>query len=139
MRSAAPPERSAAAITRAISRLGERYQWGDIERDDYLRERAALHAELAAAGELPSVDTPQMLDVTRAIALLDNIGELLAAGSSEAQRTLVHQLIDRVWLHENTIAGIRPTAAFALLTHPAMAVVCVTSTGLEPVTFSSGG
>ncbi len=123
-------------VQQRLERLKTLFKLGDMDEQEYLRERATLQSLLA---DVPLM--PRLLDVQRAAALLSDMSMLLDASSPEHQRALLHQVFDTVWMTKAGIRALRPAPAFRLLIGIAARedADSVTSTGLEPVTSSSGG
>jgi hypothetical protein len=82
-----------AALERKRERLQRLLIDGDLDRDVYRRERAALDAELAALAPVPSAD----VDMEAAAARIANLGALWANAEPEERRGLAGSLFDAVY------------------------------------------
>ena len=124
-------------LTRQLERLRAAYFSGDdaISEQQYKSETARIKALLADTPTLPT----RCLNTAKALAMLQTLGTVLDAGSAAERRAVVMQLFDQVWLERQTITAIRPSGTYGALVQMAAKVHRLTSTGLEPVTFSSGG
>ena|GEM_PF-372284 len=128
-----------ARLAEQLRRLSVAYRSNDPTIDDqfYHRERARLEAQLATGA--PS-RIGRVLEIEQAAQLLSDMGQLLDAASQEQRRILVQRVIRSVWLANGEITAWTPEPVYAVLVDAVvLEVERVTSTGLEPATFSSGG
>lgn len=102
-------EQQRRRITMQLSRLKDLYKMGDINKEEYVTERNQLKAQLAA------LQPPQLPDLERAAALLNNFGAIWRAASQLERKQIVHTLLDAVYLDSKSgpVVAIRPRAAFA--------------------------
>jgi site-specific DNA recombinase len=109
---ARPPQTTDAdKVRKQLERLKTLFKLGDMNEAEYLRERQALQAQLAAAPPPAS----RVLDVEKAAALLGDMGALLDEATPEHRRALVHTVFDTVWITKAGIRAIRPAPAYRVL------------------------
>ena len=92
-----------------LDRIAELYKWGDIDRDEYQREREQLAAELRALA--PAVDLPAMLD--QAAAFLADVRAAWKAANQEQRNRLARLLFERVEINDSRVEAIIPQPDFA--------------------------
>jgi site-specific DNA recombinase len=119
-----------------LKRLGERYQWQEIEEVDYHRERIQLRKRLA---ELPAPVDENVIAFDRAASLLRPMGEIIEKADPERQRAILRHVLERVEIAAGEVAGItvRLEARPFFEDWPA-AVVVVPLEGIEPPTQALG-
>jgi hypothetical protein len=121
-----------------LRRLYRSYRAGDPDLTDDLfeAERRRTEALLTTAPQPPR----QLLDVTAAMGLMNNMERVIATAEAYQRRAMVHQVIDRVWLSHAGIVAFKPKPAYHLFVEAVAGYLgMATSIGLEPTTFSSGG
>lgn len=88
-----------------MERLKTLFKLGDIEKDEYVAERADIHNKLEA---LKPAQVPEM---EAAAAALEEIGDLLKTASLRDLDTLFHSMLTTVYLHHDYpgyVVGIEP-------------------------------
>jgi len=88
-----------------MERLKTLFKLGDIEKDEYVAERANIHNKLEA---LKPAQVPEM---EAAAAALEEIGDLLKTASLRDLDTLFHSMLTTVYLHHDYpgyVVGIEP-------------------------------
>jgi site-specific DNA recombinase len=126
----------ADALRRRFDRIKEQYELGDIDRAEYLKKREQIQRQLARQDLAPS---SAYLEVERAVVLLSDMGALLDAGQPAQQRALLQQVLTAVWLNQDGVIAIQPANMYKFFVEVTAKMVEMTSTGIEPATFSSGG
>jgi hypothetical protein len=116
----------------ALRRLGERYQWQEIDEAAYHRDRLQLRARLA---ELPAPVDENVIAFDRAAAALRPMGEILRGAEPEHQRSILRHIVERVEIGDREVGRI----AVRLESRPFFedwpaAVVMAPPDGLEPLT-----
>ena len=93
----------------AIKRLGDRYQWQEIDESEYREERATLEARLT---ELPPPADSNVVAFDRAGERLLPIATVLKETTPEHQGALVRHIVERVTIQGGNVADItlRPEA-----------------------------
>jgi hypothetical protein len=93
----------------AIKRLGDCYQWREIEEDDYRSERAKLQARLA---ELPPPADSNIVAFDRTGEHLLPIATIIRETTAEHQTVLIKHIVERVEIQDGVVVGIdtRPEA-----------------------------
>ncbi len=87
----------------AIKRLGERYQWQEIEEAEYHVERRKLQARLA---ELPLPVDSNVLAFDRTASTLLPFAAIIEGTTPDHQRAIVAHIVDRVTVHEQRVVGV---------------------------------
>lgn len=100
-----------AKLEAKLQRLKELYEFGDLEKADYLKKRKSVQDQLAKATPMPM----HTLDITKAIDLLGNISALLDAATIEQQRAVIQQVFTTIWIEKGAVTAIRPAHSYALL------------------------
>lgn len=127
--------RQRSALEAQLARLKDLYQMGHLVRAEYLEKRTQIELQL---DRLPMASA-RMLNVERAVSLLSDLPALLDTAPPIKRRSIVRQILDRVWIEKAAVVAIKPTATFVLLVELAAQGSLAISAGLEPTTFSSGG
>jgi site-specific DNA recombinase len=93
----------------AIKRLGDRYQWQEIDEPEYRTERAKLQAQLA---ELPPPMDSNVLAFDRTGEQLLPIATIIRETTPEHQAALIKHIVERVTVTDGAVTGIelRPEA-----------------------------
>ena len=87
----------------AIKRLGDRYQWQEIDEPEYRTERAKLQAQLA---ELPPPMDSNVLAFDRIGEQLLPIAKSIRETTSEHQAALIKHAVERVTVTDGEVTGI---------------------------------
>jgi site-specific DNA recombinase len=87
-----------------LERLKELYKWGDVSRDQYLAERAALEKELARLTPVDGRD--DRLDALATY--LESLPAAWADATQEQRNQLANILYEDVWVSGPTVEYVRP-------------------------------
>lgn len=101
-----PAEGLAAERSRlevALRRLGDRYQWQEIDEVAYHRERHVLRRRLA---ELPPAVEDNLIAFDTAAALIRPMGEILRSTDAAHQRAILAHVLERVVVAADEVARI---------------------------------
>ena len=125
-------ERDSIRIKGQLARLKDLYQMGDTTKEQYVLERDRLSAELA------SLSPPQLPDLERVAALLEDFGAIWAAATDGERKQIVHTLLQTVYLDKASgpVVAIEPRAAYA---SPFLLAQRTGATGFEPAVFPGHG
>ena len=93
----------------AIKRLGDHYQWQEIEEAEYREERPKLQAQLA---ELPPPADSNMVAFDQTGDRLLPIATIIRETTPEHQSALARHIVDRVTVADGKVSAIelRPEA-----------------------------
>lgn len=91
-------------ITTAIKRVGERYQWQEIEEAEYRDERRRLEARLA---ELPLAADSNVLAFDRAAATMLPFADIISETAPEHQRAIIAHIVERVTIGDRAVTEVR--------------------------------
>jgi hypothetical protein len=93
----------------AIKRLGDRYQWQEIEEREHREGRAKLQAQLA---ELPPPADSNVIAFDRTGERLMPIATIIRETTPEHQSALIKHIVERVTVTDGAVTGIelRPEA-----------------------------
>ena len=93
----------------AIKRLGDRYQWQEIEEREYREERATLQAQLA---ELPPPADSNVVAFDRTSEHLLPIATIIRETTPEHQTALIKHIVECVTITDGEVTdiGLRPEA-----------------------------
>ncbi len=96
-------------IETAMKRLGDRYQWQDIDEPEYRAERRKLEALLA---ELPLAVDSNVLAFDRAASTLLPFADVIEGTTPAHQRAIVAHIVERVTIDERAVTDVdvRPEA-----------------------------
>ena len=101
-------KRRRGALEERLRRLRDLYEFGDLERPDYLARRNAIQGELAEIAPRPLPDLEQAKQV------LDDFSIFWRQETDpQAKRELLHLVFERVWLDAGHVVAVTPKDAFA--------------------------
>jgi hypothetical protein len=92
-------------------RLKDLYQFGHLERAEYLQKRGQIEDQLAQQAPAPS----RALDIERAAGLLGDLPALLDAATPLQRRALIQQVLTMIWIEKRAVTAVKPAANFLLL------------------------
>jgi DNA invertase Pin-like site-specific DNA recombinase len=97
-----------------LARERDLYRWGDTSREEYLRARTALEAELRkVAAEQRHPQLP--FDAIKAVAALAaTIPSAWDAASASERRQLVREVFTALWVRDGRIIAVEPTSEYVL-------------------------
>lgn len=98
-------ETKKSRLENRLERLKTLYKLGDIERDEYVSERADIHNKLEV------LKPPLIPEIEAVAASLDQIGLLLKQAKPEELEVLFHSMLTTVYLHHDYpgyVVGIEP-------------------------------
>ena len=90
-------------IGTSLSRLGERYQWQEIEAPEYHCERLRLHGRLA---ELPAPADSNVLAFERAASAIIPMAATLRESAPEYKAQIVRHIDERVVIEDGHVVDI---------------------------------
>ncbi len=80
------------------------YKWGDMTKEDYLKEKQAVLKELNALA--PTENRTQNLE--RLAYFLTSVAEAWDEASQEQRNKLARTLFREVWLKDNQVVAVKP-------------------------------
>jgi hypothetical protein len=126
-------ETTSLTLEKHLAQIRKRFDWGEIEDAEYLRDKEATERELAL---LPGSDDRLLLfDRHREIAV--SMAENLAKATPAQRREFVTPLVERVVIRDRTVAQIEWVPAARPFMAATGLVVLARPAGLEPTTFRS--
>jgi DNA invertase Pin-like site-specific DNA recombinase len=90
-------------IETAIRRLGDRYQWQEIEEPEYHAQRRKLEAVLA---ELPLAVDANVLAFDRAASTLLPFADIIQGTTPAHQRAIIAHIVERVTIDERAVTDL---------------------------------
>jgi site-specific DNA recombinase len=96
-------------IEARLERLTELYRWGDIERNEYQRERD----ELTAALQSLDATEDQSMVLGQVAAFLSDLPAAWAAANQEQRSRLARTLFEQVVIRDHAIIAVKPRPEFA--------------------------
>lgn len=90
-----------ARLRARLERLAELFSWGHVDESAYRRQRAEVESEIAA---LP--DNAILLTFDRNRAVVETIGEALAAASPDRVQELIALVVERVDTEDQRVTGV---------------------------------
>ena len=98
-------EQQNAKIESRLRRLRDLYELGDIERDDYVRRRDELNADLDAIRPLRTRSDEQRVKLL--LDVLDDVRERWFDLPAEERRDLLRIVVERVTVDNGSVASVR--------------------------------
>jgi len=92
-------------LDQRLTRLRELYLDGDVTKDEYQRQRADLHAQLA---RLPTDETPTTSIGKRLADFLASVADAWHVATPEVRNQIARNLFDAVQIENKTAVAVRP-------------------------------
>lgn len=91
-------------LTQARDRAAEMFEWGHIERSDYLRQRDELERGIESLER----STPNDEQLRQFARLMDDLGAAWAAADDEGKNRLAHSILEAVWIENKRVVAVTP-------------------------------
>ena len=97
-------EKHRTTLENRLKRLQEQYEWGHIQKDEYLDKHNQISRELAAL--TPAETSDQTLD--KLAHFLENVGAAWAEATQEQRNRLANALFQDIIMEHNRVVAVRP-------------------------------
>ncbi len=92
------------ALQARSTRIKDLYKWGDITREDYLKERDDIQKQLQRLS--PQEDQANQLQ--QLAHFLSNVADAWDEAAQEQRNKLAKTLFDQIWVEDGKIAAVKP-------------------------------
>lgn len=101
-------EKESKQITSALQRLRELYKWGDINKQEYRKEKNKLESQLAKLAPFKASSEP----LKRLADFLANITTAWDRANDEQRNKLARCLFQEVWVKDRDVVAVKPQPEF---------------------------
>ena len=97
-------DRQRARLKTALERLGERYDWGHITKNQYLAEHDELQKQLRQLA--PAEEKVKNLD--QLAHFLDHVSDAWKVGTQEQLNRMANVLLEQIWIEDSRVIEVKP-------------------------------
>ena len=97
-------DRERARWEAQLERIKNLYKWGDMSKEDYLKEKDAVQKELRVL--FPAGSQAKNLD--RLAGFLANVAQAWEEGSGEQRNKLARSLFQEIWVKDKQVVAVKP-------------------------------
>ena len=87
-----------------LGRIRNLYKWGDMSREEYLKEKESIQKELKALAPAES----QAQDLDKLAGFLANIAQAWEEATGELRNNLARSLFQEIWIKDKQVVAVKP-------------------------------
>ena len=87
-----------------MERIRNLYKWGDISREEYLKEKEGIQKELKALAPAES----QAENLNKLEEFLANIAQAWEEATGELRNKLARSLFQEIWIKDEQVVAVKP-------------------------------
>ena len=87
-----------------LERIKNLYKWGDISREEYLKEKERIQKELRALAPVES----QAQNLDKLAGLLANVAQAWEEATQEQRNKLARSLFQEIWIKDKQVVAVKP-------------------------------
>ena len=87
-----------------MERIRNLYKWGDINREEYLKEKEGIQKELKALAPAES----QAENLNKLEEFLANIAQAWEEATGELRNKLARSLFQEIWIKDEQVVAVKP-------------------------------